>query len=55
MHAMVLEQIKRSFYGNPKVRLEMPTIEQKIINGEISPTQAATRLLRLGRSDVETP
>ncbi|MDR0378882.1 MAG: methylmalonyl Co-A mutase-associated GTPase MeaB [Candidatus Accumulibacter sp.] len=51
MHAMVLEQIKRSFYGNPKVRLEMPTIEQKIINGEISPTQAATRLLRLGKED----
>jgi hypothetical protein len=50
MHHLVLEQIKRAFYGSPSVKQEMPAIERKVIAGEISPTQAATRLLRLERS-----
>ncbi|MDR1621536.1 MAG: methylmalonyl Co-A mutase-associated GTPase MeaB, partial [Synergistaceae bacterium] len=47
MHSLVLEQIKRTFYGNAKVRQHMPAIEQQVIGGAISPTQAATQLLRL--------
>ncbi len=45
MHDLVLEQIKRSFYGNPNVKSIMPLIEQKVIGGQMSPTQAATFLL----------
>lgn len=47
MHNLVLEQIKRSFYGNANVRLNMPAIERQVIGGKISPTQAATLLLAL--------
>ncbi|MDR2451147.1 MAG: methylmalonyl Co-A mutase-associated GTPase MeaB [Candidatus Accumulibacter sp.] len=49
MHNLVLEQIKRSFYGNASVRQNMPAIEQQVIGGRISSTQAATRLFALGR------
>lgn len=51
MHNLVLEQIKRSFYGNGAVRLKLPAIEQQVIAGLISPTQAATRLLDLGQGE----
>jgi LAO/AO transport system kinase len=50
MHNLVLEQIKRSFYSNTSVRQNMPAIEQQVIGGRISSTQAATRLLALGKS-----
>jgi LAO/AO transport system kinase len=55
MHHLVLEQIKRAFYGNPEVRLNMPEIERQIITGRISPTQAATRLLALERKGEQAP
>ena len=55
MHNLVLEQIKREFYGNADIRQHMPAIEQRVIGGKISPTQAATRLLALGRGGAETP
>ncbi|MDR3300410.1 MAG: methylmalonyl Co-A mutase-associated GTPase MeaB [Candidatus Accumulibacter sp.] len=55
-HNLVLEQIKRTFYGNPNVRMNMPAIEQKIIGGQISPTQAASLLLRLSMlEELQTP
>jgi LAO/AO transport system kinase len=52
MHNLVLEQIKRAFYGHPDVRRNMPAIEQQVIGGTISPTQAATRLLDLERKNA---
>ncbi|MDR2788333.1 MAG: methylmalonyl Co-A mutase-associated GTPase MeaB [Candidatus Accumulibacter sp.] len=48
MHNLVVEQIKRAFYGNANIKLNMQAIEQRVIDGKISPTQAATHLLRLG-------
>ena len=50
MHNLILEQIKRAFYGHPEIRRNMPAIEQQVIGGKISPTQAATRLLMLEKS-----
>ncbi|MDR2112865.1 MAG: methylmalonyl Co-A mutase-associated GTPase MeaB [Candidatus Accumulibacter sp.] len=55
MHNLVLEQIKHSFYNHPDVRLNMPAIEQEVIGGRLSPTQAATRLLSLERKGAEAP
>ncbi len=57
MHNLIVEQIKRSFYGKSAVRLNMPAIEQEVIGGRISPTRAATLLLAIeaGGSEVAGP
>jgi LAO/AO transport system kinase len=51
MHNLIVEQIKRAFYGNPEVKLNLPLIERQVIDGLISPTQAATRLLALEKDN----
>ena len=51
MHNLILEQIKRTFYDSPEVRQYLPAIERKVIEGRMSPTQAATQLLALERAD----
>ncbi|MDR0578849.1 MAG: methylmalonyl Co-A mutase-associated GTPase MeaB [Candidatus Accumulibacter sp.] len=45
MHNLILEQIRRAFYGNSGVRARLPGIEREVIEGRMSPTLAATRLL----------
>lgn len=52
MHNLILEQIKRTFYGRPDVRLNLPEIERKVIEGRMSPTQAATQLLVLEKGNT---
>lgn len=51
MHNLILEQIKRTFYSRPDVKLNLPAIERKVIEGQMSPTQAATQLLALEKGD----
>ena len=47
MHNLVAEQLKRDFYNHPKVRMNLPLIEARIISGTLSPTLAATLLQNL--------
>lgn len=47
VHTMVIEHLKRDFYDNPSVRMNIPEIEHQVINGVLSPTHAAQRLLEL--------
>jgi LAO/AO transport system kinase len=54
MHNLVLEQIKHAFYNDPDVKRNMPAIEQQVIGGRISPTQAATQLLSMGIGGQKT-
>jgi LAO/AO transport system kinase len=51
MHNLILEQIKRAFYGNAQVKLNLPAIERMVVEGRMSPTQAATRLLGLEKGN----
>ena len=50
MHNLVAEQLKRDFYNHPYVRMNLPLIEERIINGTLSPTHAATLLQNLDKS-----
>lgn len=52
MHNLILEQIKRTFYGRPDIKQNLPAIEQKVIEGLMSPTQAATELLSLEKDHL---
>ncbi|MDR1163816.1 MAG: methylmalonyl Co-A mutase-associated GTPase MeaB [Candidatus Accumulibacter sp.] len=47
MHSMVSEQLKRKFYNHPNVRMNIPLVEEMIVQGRLSPTRAATLLLAL--------
>ena len=49
MHNLILEQIKRVFYAQPRVQQHRGVIEDLVIRGRLSPTQAATQLLALAR------
>jgi hypothetical protein len=53
MHNLILEQIKRTFYGRPDIKLNLPAIERKVIEGRMSPTQAATQLLALEKGNTQ--
>jgi LAO/AO transport system kinase len=55
MHNLVVERLKQAFYDKPEVRMNIPAVEQQIIRGEISPTRAATDLLRLHGFAAEKP
>ena len=47
------EHLKRTFYGHPNIRINLPAIEDRIRAGELSSTQAALTLLDLfERSDI---
>lgn len=53
VHNLVSEHLKRTFYGNSNVRINLPAIENRIRAGELSSTQAAMLLLDLfERQDV---
>jgi LAO/AO transport system kinase len=54
MHNLILEQIKRAFYASANVRLNLPAIERMVIEGRMSPTQAAKRLLDLEKGNAGT-
>lgn len=47
VHNLVSEHLKRTFYGHPNIRINLPAIEEKIRAGELSSTQAALMLLDL--------
>lgn len=49
MHNLILEQIKRVFYAQPAVQQQRSVIEDLVIRGRLSPTQAAKQLLALAR------
>jgi LAO/AO transport system kinase len=47
LHALVDEQIRAAFYDRPEVRAALPAIEAAVMDGELSATAAARRLLGL--------
>ena len=47
VHNMVTEHLKRNFYSDPSVRMNMPVIESMVVSGKMSPTYAAKQLLNL--------
>ncbi|MDR0578848.1 MAG: hypothetical protein LBI87_15295 [Candidatus Accumulibacter sp.] len=45
IHNMIIEQIRRAFHGNPEVKARLSKIDREVLEGRMSPTQAAMRLL----------
>lgn len=46
LHTLIKESLINNFYSNQKVRKELANIEEKIINGKLSPNTAAELLLK---------
>ncbi len=50
--SMIRDQLEINFFSNLKVKQELPTIEQKVVQGKLSPSSAAYELLRLYEKDL---
>jgi len=47
VYSMIEEQIKKSFYTNPEIIKLFPKIKEEILSGNILPTAAAEKLLKI--------
>jgi LAO/AO transport system kinase len=51
IYTMVEDYLKQKFYGCERVKSECPSVESKVVSGEMSATEAALELIRI----FETP
>ncbi len=47
VHSLVTEYLSRMFFNNDSVRRYKPIIENRVLNGQLSPTKGAMELLRI--------
>lgn len=47
LHETILNNLKDSFYQNPKVKAALLDLEKNVIDGKLSPFQAAEKLIKL--------
>jgi LAO/AO transport system kinase len=45
IHALVEQELWHAFIGNPAIAAAWPTVEQEVLDGKLSPTTAARRLI----------
>ena len=46
MWSMLNERLRERFLGNPRVEALLPTLENRVLEGDLTPTQAAEQLLQ---------
>jgi LAO/AO transport system kinase len=46
-HSMIAQKLKSSFLNHPQIENDLPQIEESIAAGELTPTAAAERLMKL--------
>jgi len=44
VHNLVNEYLRRTFYSNPNVRINLPILQDLVTSGKLSPTAAAQQL-----------
>jgi LAO/AO transport system kinase len=47
MYETINEQLKQTFYDDPRLKLKIAEMEEKVINAELSSFEAATKLLEI--------
>lgn len=47
VHTMVIENLKTKFFNHPEIKKILPNLENELMDGKLSPTSAANRLLQI--------